>query len=333
MPVVLLAGAPGAGRTTVLRRLVQGSSSGGSGRAYRIAALVQTTSGEDPTDHTIQSINRSKADDGGALIAHIGASQERQPSTPVATPVAKPTVSMTDHGSMFCSVEKGNFLEGIISVTQHMDPDFPLDAVILEVEAVGDVDNRSMPSEELMEQASAAAASTSTTQFQVGGLVAVVDATEVAAACLSDQVLQSKNESVTLPLLPWKRHAVIADTIVLSKIDLIGPDSVDEVIRYLRSLNPGAKVLPAVRGGVDLEDLLPPPPPPPPDDDVVREGCLPAPETEGARRRGRGGAAPSPPLPLSAAAGGLSSEVAPKLPLFSPVCSWPLAASCPVAFR
>ena len=55
-----------------------------------------------------------------------------------------------------------------------------------------------------------------------------------------------------------RKQIVLADRLVLTKTDLVTPDVVAAVRRLLRDLNPVAPLHLAIRGAVDVADLLPP---------------------------------------------------------------------------
>ncbi|HUO07256.1 MAG TPA: GTP-binding protein [Phycisphaerae bacterium] len=47
-----------------------------------------------------------------------------------------------------------------------------------------------------------------------------------------------------------------ADVIVVNKADLVSPEELDQISAVMRKLNPGAKVIPSVRGNIDLSEIL-----------------------------------------------------------------------------
>jgi G3E family GTPase len=78
--------------------------------------------------------------------------------------------------------------------------------------------------------------------FRLDAVVTVVDAVNAPSQ------LDEHFESV--------KQAAVADRIVLSKIDLCSPDRIEALRDKLKSLNPSAPILTAIRGEVPLESLL-----------------------------------------------------------------------------
>ncbi|WP_219418834.1 CobW family GTP-binding protein [Pseudonocardia nigra] len=85
-------------------------------------------------------------------------------------------------------------------------------------------------------------------QLRLDAIVTVVDAKHVRAHLDETKPDGVENEAV--------EQIAFADRVVLNKIDLVSPLEVDEVTRAIRQINGHVAVLPAVRGGVDLAEVL-----------------------------------------------------------------------------
>lgn len=71
------------------------------------------------------------------------------------------------------------------------------------------------------------------------------------------QVEDAEGNPVEEPLAPLLAEQVeFSNILVLNKTDLVPPEEVDRLEAFLRALNPGARVLRAIRGAVDPKEIL-----------------------------------------------------------------------------
>jgi G3E family GTPase len=85
-------------------------------------------------------------------------------------------------------------------------------------------------------------------QLRLDAIVTVVDAKHVRAHLDEVKPDGVENEAV--------EQIAFADRVVLNKIDLVSPFEADEVTRRIRAINGHVAVLTAVRGDVDLAEIL-----------------------------------------------------------------------------
>jgi G3E family GTPase len=85
-------------------------------------------------------------------------------------------------------------------------------------------------------------------QLRLDAIVTVVDAKHVRTHLADVKPDGVENEAV--------EQIAFADRVVLNKTDLVGPAEIDEVVREIRAINRHVTVLPAVRGDVDLGEIL-----------------------------------------------------------------------------
>lgn len=85
-------------------------------------------------------------------------------------------------------------------------------------------------------------------QLRLDAIVTLVDAAHVLDHLDEVKPEGVENESV--------EQVAFADRIVLNKIDLVGPDRLDEVERRLRGINGGAQIVRAQDAQVDLDRIL-----------------------------------------------------------------------------
>ncbi len=85
-------------------------------------------------------------------------------------------------------------------------------------------------------------------QLRLDCIVTVVDAKHVLTHLDDEKPEGVENEAV--------EQIAFADRIVLNKMDLVEPGEAAEVERRIRAINAPVQILPAVRGDVDLRELL-----------------------------------------------------------------------------
>ncbi|TWF76664.1 G3E family GTPase [Pseudonocardia hierapolitana] len=85
-------------------------------------------------------------------------------------------------------------------------------------------------------------------QLRLDAIVTVVDAKHVRTHLDDVKPEGVENEAV--------EQIAFADRVVLNKTDLVGPAEVEEITREIRAINGHVAVLPAVRGDVDLAEIL-----------------------------------------------------------------------------
>ncbi|CAM9226447.1 unnamed protein product [Heterosigma akashiwo] len=211
VPVTILTGFLGAGKTTVLNYLLQEQ------RDRRIA-VIENEFGEVPIDNEL-------------LAEKLTAAEQ---------------VVVMDNGCLCCTV-RGDLLGAFTAVMEQMDPARPLDAVVVETTGMADP----VPIVRTFLQTPAVAA-----RFRLDGVVTLADAVNVARPHprppqdddeAGDAAEGTVNEA-------WQQVA-FANRLILSKVDLVPAAQVVEVFHQLRAINPGAKILPVVRGRVDPAEL------------------------------------------------------------------------------
>jgi G3E family GTPase len=85
-------------------------------------------------------------------------------------------------------------------------------------------------------------------RLRLDAIVTVVDARHVEAHLGDEKPEGVENEAV--------EQIAFADRVVLNKTDLVTPAELDRVTRAIRAINGHVAVLPAVRGDVDLAEIL-----------------------------------------------------------------------------
>eukprot|EP00638_Chattonella_subsalsa_P003142 CAMPEP_0117747068 /NCGR_PEP_ID=MMETSP0947-20121206/8297_1 /TAXON_ID=44440 /ORGANISM="Chattonella subsalsa, Strain CCMP2191" /LENGTH=796 /DNA_ID=CAMNT_0005564463 /DNA_START=100 /DNA_END=2490 /DNA_ORIENTATION=- len=205
VPVTILTGFLGAGKTTVLNYLLQVQ------RDKKIA-VIENEFGEVPIDNELLSEKLSTAEQ----------------------------VVVMDNGCMCCTV-RGDLLGAFTAVMEKMDPKTPLDMVVIETTGMADP----VPIVRTFLQTPAIAAT-----FRLDGVVTLADAKNVSARL--DDGEAGKEEGTVNEA--WQQVA-FANRLILSKVDLVSASDVVEVFQKLRAINPGAKILPVVKGQVEPSEL------------------------------------------------------------------------------
>ncbi|ABS05387.1 CobW family GTP-binding protein [Kineococcus radiotolerans] len=140
-----------------------------------------------------------------------------------------------ENGCLCCSTDDGSVDELLARLTApRRGPG--LDAVV--IEASGVADPAAMVRRVL---------TSSVPGVSYGGLVVVVDAVEFAAARRRHPELDD--------------HVAMADVVLLTKTDLVGPEEAARTAAACRELNAWAPVVPAARGQLDARLLFEPRPP------------------------------------------------------------------------
>ncbi|NIZ92334.1 GTP-binding protein [Kineosporiaceae bacterium B12] len=196
MPVVVLAGFLGAGKTTVLNQLLRSATD------VRLGVVVN--------DFGAVGID-------ALLVAGW----------------ADSTVSL-ENGCLCCSTEDGSVDELLTALTRR--PGEPLDAIVIEASGVAE------PGAMVRQVLTSAVPGVT-----YGGLVVAVDAVEFDATLRRHPVLAD--------------HVGMADVVLVTKTDLVGPAAVEALVARCRQLNPWAPVVPAARGELDARLLFDRPPP------------------------------------------------------------------------
>ncbi len=197
LPVTILTGHLGAGKTTVLNHLLHQQ------KEKRIA-VIENEFGEISLDNEFLAENLSAAE----------------------------SVVVLDNGCMCCTV-RGDLLGAFTSVLDKMDPDRPLDSVLVETTGMADP----VPIVRTFLQTPVIS-----TNFELDGVVSLVDAKNVGSRLsAAKDVRQGEIDEAF-------QQVMFADRIVLNKVDLVSAKEAVHVLSLVRGINPDAPVFPCSRG-------------------------------------------------------------------------------------
>ncbi len=197
LPVTILTGHLGAGKTTVLNHLLHHQ------REKRIA-VIENEFGEISLDNEFLAANLSAAE----------------------------SIVVLDNGCMCCTV-RGDLLGAFTSVLDKMDPDRPLDSVLVETTGMADP----VPIVRTFLQTPVINAN-----FELDGVVSLVDAKNVGSRLSAAKDVRQG----------WVDEAfqqvMFADRIILNKVDLVSAKEAVHAVSLVRGINPDAPIFPCSRG-------------------------------------------------------------------------------------
>jgi len=146
-------------------------------------------------------------------------------------------VVLMDNGCMCCTI-RDDLVDGLKSIIAEMEKGNPIDAICIETTGMADpvpIVRTFMSSPEVTER------------LRLDGIIGVADAKHLQAR-LDDEVEDGKvNEAF--------QQVAFADKIILNKLDLVGTEEAVACRDRIRSINAFAKIVPAVRGRIDLSEL------------------------------------------------------------------------------
>ncbi len=197
LPVTILTGHLGAGKTTLLNHLLYVQ------QEKRIA-VIENEFGEISLDNEFLATNLNTAE----------------------------AVIVLDNGCMCCTV-RGDLLGAFTSVLDKMDPERPLDSVLVETTGMADP----VPIVRTFLQTPVISAN-----FELDGVVSLVDAKNIGTrlSAAKDIRLGEVDEAF--------QQVMFADRIVLNKVDLVSAKEAVDIVSLVRGINPDAPIFPCSRG-------------------------------------------------------------------------------------
>eukprot|EP01084_Bolivina_argentea_P035492 65833_1 len=197
LPVTIITGHLGAGKTTVLNHLLHQQ------QEKRIA-VIENEFGEISLDNEFLATNLNTAE----------------------------TVIVLDNGCMCCTV-RGDLLGAFTSILDKMDPERPLDSVLVETTGMADP----VPIVRTFLQTPVISA-----KFELDGVVSLVDAKNIGTRLsAAKDVCQGEVDEAF-------QQVMFADRIVLNKVDLVSAKEAVDIVSLVRGINPDAPILPCSRG-------------------------------------------------------------------------------------
>ncbi|KAG5182154.1 CobW/HypB/UreG, nucleotide-binding domain-containing protein [Tribonema minus] len=265
IPVTILTGFLGSGKTTVLNHLLHE-------QRERRVAVIENEFGEVPIDNELLSAKMELAE--AMVVMDLSARMELAEAMVVMDllsakmSLAEFTIPV-ENGCMCCTV-RGDLLGAFMAVKAKMDPNRPLDAVLIETTGMADP----VPIVRTFLQTPAIAAS-----FKLDGVVTLVDCKNVRPR-LDAIEAAAKAEGGSGLTPPGKKKGaaggakgevdeafqqiMFADRIIMNKVglvpaaaaavatvDLVPAAAAVAVWRDLRAINAGAKILSCTRGRLD----------------------------------------------------------------------------------
>ncbi len=197
LPVTILTGHLGGGKTTVLNHLLHQQ------QEKRIA-VIENEFGEISLDNEFLAANLSAAE----------------------------SVIVLDNGCMCCTV-RGDLLGAFTSILDKMDPDRPLDSVLVETTGMADP----VPIVRTFLQTPVISAN-----FELDGVVSLVDAKNVGTRLAAAKDVRQGEVDEAF------QQVMFADRIILNKVDLVSAKDAVYTVSLIRGINPDAPIFPCSRG-------------------------------------------------------------------------------------